>query len=104
MSKKLLELGSYITSIRELARNPEVRQKALKESQPIVVENKREENFFVLLPPKLYNKLFDLYRDMRDRDDLLEEIASNDHEWEDWSKLEKVLDKKIGQNVQKNPF
>lgn len=61
-------------SIREFARDTSIRKKAMKSNVPIMLLNKRskngEEEIFFLLPPKLYDKWYEWYEDMRDAEDL----------------------------------
>ena len=78
-------LSPFIVSLRELARNAGLRRKALKQNKPVVVEQSRENSFFILLPPALYNSLFELYRDLRDADDLTQAMIHEEkfHDFED---------------------
>ena len=78
-------LSSFIVPLREFARNPAIRRKALKQNRPVIIEQSREQSFFVLLPPTLYDKLYELYRDLKDNQDLQEAMKKEDdwHEWED---------------------
>ena len=85
-----LSLSPFIVSLREFARNPVLRRKALREKRPVIVEQSRENSFFVLLPPALYEGLFELYRDIRDSHDL-HQAVQRETEWYDWKDVEKEL-------------
>lgn len=70
MASNPLSLSPFIVSLREFSRNPEMRKKALKQNKPVIVEQSRDDSFFVLLPPAVFNKLNEMYRDMRDTEEL----------------------------------
>ncbi|MEI7510816.1 MAG: hypothetical protein WCJ84_01520 [Candidatus Peregrinibacteria bacterium] len=74
---KLSEV-SFITSLRELARDATVRKKAFAQQKPVIVENRKEESFFMLFPPVLYEKLYEIYLDRRDTDDLLKAVQTDE--------------------------
>ena len=90
MKPSPLSLSTLILSLREFARNPAVRRKALREQKPIIIEQSRNESFFVLLPPALYDTLFELYRDLRDSRDLME-ATQQETEWYDWKTVKKEI-------------
>lgn len=83
-------LSSFIVSLREFARNPAIRRKALKQNRPVIIEQSRERSFFVLLPPTLYDKLYELYRDLKDNQDLQEAMKKKD-DWYKWEDVKKEL-------------
>lgn len=83
-----LSLSTFIVSLREFARNPAIRRKALQKQQPIIIEQSREESFFVLLPPALYDALFELYRDLRDTNDLGRAMEQKTT-WHEWKTVKK---------------
>ena len=85
-----ISLGPLIVSLRDLARNPAIRRKALEQKQLVIVEQGREQSFFVLLPPSLYNKLYELYRDLRDSHDLASAMQEETR-WHDWEDVKKEL-------------
>ena len=89
-SRPSLSLSAFIVSLREFARNADIRRKALKQKRPVIVEQSREQSFFVLLPPSLYEDLFELYRDMRDSHDL-KQAMQEETEWHDWEDVQKEL-------------
>lgn len=93
----ILSPGALIVSLRDLARDATVRRRALKENRPVIVEQSRENSYFVLLPPALFNELFELYRDMRDTQelqDVMKESHSED-DWVDWEDLKRELQQEV---------
>ncbi len=89
-SSSPFSLSSFIVSMREFARNSAVRRRALKEQRPVIVEQSRDRGFFVLLPPALYDALFNLYRNLRDSNDL-RQAMEEDTEWTDWEDVKREL-------------
>ena len=63
MASKIIQ-----ASIREFARDPEIRKKADKSNCPIMLFNKRGEEVFFLFPAKFYDKMYSWYQDMRDEE------------------------------------
>jgi predicted peptidase len=92
----ILSPGALIVSLRDLARDATVRRRALKENRPVIVEQSRENSYFVLLPPALYNELFELYRDMRDAQELQDAMQQphTEDDWVDWADLKRELRQK----------
>ncbi len=89
----ILSPGALVVSLRDLARDATVRRRALKENRPVIVEQSRENSYFVLLPPALFNELYELYRDMRDTQELREAMQEPhaESDWTDWKDIERDL-------------
>ena len=85
---------SIITSLRSFTRDTSIRQKALKQKKAVIIENKKDKKFFVLLPPSIYDKLFEMYLDMRDVETVENEIKKK-QTTHNWSDVQKKLDKKF---------
>lgn len=86
-----LSLNSFMVSLREFTRNPAIRKKALRQERPVIIEQSRDGGFFVLLPPSLYGVLYELYRDMKDSNDLRAAMTQKTT-WHDWNDVRRELD------------
>jgi len=72
-----------IVSLRSFTRDVAVRKKALNQKKAVIVENRKDNDFFVLLPPSLYDKLYEVYEEMKDSE-ILEKSMKKKTIWHNW--------------------
>ncbi len=84
------EIG-FITSFRKFSRDTEIRKKALKTRQPIIVEDKKSKDFFFLVPPEMYKGLREIYEDWKDSELLKKEISEDSEDSKNWKDFKNEL-------------
>lgn len=79
-----------ITSFREFARNTTLRKRALQKKSPLLVQDKRANEFFFLVPQAMYAGLWEMYEDWKDSA-LLDSVVNEEETGKNWKDLKSDL-------------